>query len=179
MKTNTTKLTDRIVHGFIALASILTLTFALQQIFVKQSHATTTPESTCTISTRTGELKTGVVGADGVCNAGQAEPITDTGKVCGDPTKNPVIVGIDFGCKRKGNAILDMTFAILRFLTIGVGIVVIGSIVLAGIQYTVSRGDPNATSQALKRVSSSVGALILFIFIYAILNWIVPNTILQ
>ncbi len=96
---------------------------------------------------------------------------------CGRPPG--VKISIDLGCRHKGNPILDMLFAVIRFLSVGVGLVVIGSIIVAGIQYTTSRGDPQATAKALGRVYSTVGALLLFIFAYAILNWLVPGAILK
>jgi hypothetical protein len=92
---------------------------------------------------------------------------------------NAVKMAIDIGCKGLGNPIMDAVFAIIRFLTVGVGIVVIGSTIFAGIQFTTSRGDPNATGQAMKRISSNIAALLLFILTYAILNWLVPGTILR
>lgn len=98
---------------------------------------------------------------------------------CGDVNKNAVVTSINFGCKGKGNAILDMTFAVIRFLTLGVSLVIIASMVVAGLQFTASRGDPQATAASLKRMASNASALLLFIFAYAILNWIVPNTLLQ
>lgn len=82
---------------------------------------------------------------------------------------------IDLGCRGKGNAIYDLLFAILRFLTIGVGIVAVASMVVAGIQFTSSRGDPKGTAQAMKRIWSTLGALALYLLIYALLNWIVPG----
>lgn len=103
-----------------------------------------------------------------------------TAYYCGDPANdNKVTTSIDIGCRHKGNPILDMVFAIIRLLSIGVGLVVIGSIIMAGIQYTTSKGDPQATAKALNRVYSTFGALLLFIFAYAILNWLIPAGILQ
>ena len=92
---------------------------------------------------------------------------------------NAVSISIDIGCVGKGNPILDMTFAILRFLSIGVGLVIVASMIVAGIQYTSSRGDPQATAKAITRITSNVGALLLFIFIYAILNWLIPAGLLK
>jgi hypothetical protein len=94
-------------------------------------------------------------------------------KVCGG-SGNPVNTNIDFGCKTRGNPIIDMTFAIIRFLSAGVGIIVIGSVVVGGMQYIGSRGDPQATGQAIGRIRSSIIALIIFIFAYAILNYLIP-----
>jgi hypothetical protein len=90
----------------------------------------------------------------------------------GDDAYTPAI---DLGCKGQGNPILDMTFGIIHFLSDGVGLVVIGSIIVGGIQYTGSRGDPQSTAMAVNRIRSSVFALILFIFAYAIINYIIPG----
>jgi len=86
---------------------------------------------------------------------------------------------IDFGCEGKGPAILDLIFGVIKFLTDGVGLVVVASIIYAGIQYIVSTGDPQATATAVKRIRSSIVALLLFIFAYAILNYVVPGAVLQ
>jgi hypothetical protein len=78
-------------------------------------------------------------------------------------------------CSAEHSGLVDMMFAIIRFLSAGVGIVVIGSIVFAGIQYTTSRGDPQATAAAIKRIRNTVIALGIYIFAYAILNYLIPQ----
>ena len=78
-------------------------------------------------------------------------------------------------CNHSHSAIIDVLFAIIRFITDGVGLVIIASLIFAGIQYTVSRGDPRALKKATMRIHSSATALILFILAYAILNYIIPN----
>lgn len=88
--------------------------------------------------------------------------------------KAAVPTSIDFGCSDKGNPIDDLLFAIIRFLSDGVGLVVIASVIIGGIQYIVSRGDPNATQAAIKRLTSALIALLVFIFAYAILNYVIP-----
>lgn len=115
---------------------------------------------------------------------GITDPDIETGGYCGGmssdgETNNRIRTAINIGCKGKGNPILDALFAVVRFLTLGVGLVLIASTIVAGIQYTTSRGDPQATAKALGRITSTVGALLFFIFIYAILNWVVPNGILK
>jgi len=86
---------------------------------------------------------------------------------------------IDLGCQGKGNAILDLMFAAIRFLSIGVGLVIVASLVYAGIQYTGSRGDPNANALAIKRITSNVTALLIYIFAFAILNYVIPGQFLK
>ena len=92
---------------------------------------------------------------------------------CGSGS-DAVMTSINIGCKGVGNPIIDMTFAVIRFLSYGVGLVIIASVIFAGIQYTVSRDEPQAVAAAEARIKSSVIALIIFIFAYAILNYVIP-----
>lgn len=101
---------------------------------------------------------------------------------------NTVKMSIDIGCKgssctsRNGSgcsALVDAAFAIIRFLSNGAGLVMIGSIVWAGIQYTTSRGDPAATAKAVERIRNTLIALGIFLFSYAILNWLLPTGFFQ
>lgn len=89
-------------------------------------------------------------------------------------------VSFNFGCKgasygRDLNPIIDVAFAIFRFLSAGVGLVVIGSIIVAGIQYSASRGNPQATEAAKKRIVNALSGLMLYIFLFAIANFLVPG----
>jgi hypothetical protein len=93
---------------------------------------------------------------------------------CGEGP-NAVQTSIDLGCTRKGNPILDMLFAAIRFLSAGVGVVVVFSTILAGIQYTTSRDNPESTQKAKGRLISNVIALVVFVFAYSILNFLIPG----
>ncbi|HTB48581.1 MAG TPA: hypothetical protein VK712_00700 [Verrucomicrobiae bacterium] len=109
--------------------------------------------------------------ASGVVGKGYSPPTTAT--PCGGGSE-AVQVSIDIGCKGEGNPIADATFAIIRILSDGVGLVIVGSIVVGGIQYSASRGDPQATALAIGRIRSTLIALLIYIFGYAILNYIIP-----
>lgn len=99
---------------------------------------------------------------------------------CGGGGDNESVeVSINIGCQGKGNAIADMAFAVIRFLSAGVGLVIIGSIIIGGIQYSGSRGDPQATAMAVNRIRSAVFALFIFIFAFAILNYLIPAGFLK
>lgn len=99
---------------------------------------------------------------------------TQCGGNQGSPTGSTVTTSISFGCKTQGSPIADLLFAIIRFLSNGVGILVVLSIVIAGIQYIGSRGEPQGTAQAIARIRSSLIALVIYIFAYAILNYLIP-----
>ena len=58
-----------------------------------------------------------------------------------------------------------------------VGIVVIMMVVVGGIQYSASAGDPQKVNAAKKRIANALLALVAYIFLYAFLQWIVPGGI--
>ncbi len=82
---------------------------------------------------------------------------------------------VDLGCKGKGNGIDDLLFAIIRFLVAGVGVVVIASVIVGGIQYSLAQGEPQKIAAARGRVISALGALLLYLFIFALMQWLVPG----
>ena len=99
---------------------------------------------------------------------------TPAGPYCGSGS-NRVYTSIDLGCSHVGGPVTDLVFAIIRLLSDGVGIVVVASMIVAGIQYTVSQDDPQAKKNAMGRIQSSLLALVIFIFAYAILNYVIPQ----
>ena len=109
-------------------------------------------------------------------NTNSCQPSNPSGapKCCGEGG-NAVETSIDLGCTGQGNPILDMLFAAIRFLSAGVGIVVVFSTILAGIQYTTSRDNPESTQKAKGRLISNVVALVVFVFAYSILNFLIPG----
>ena len=102
------------------------------------------------------------------------------GKQCGKGEKT-VITGFNFGCRGnnyKGlqlNPIIDILFAIFRFLSAGVGLIAIGSVIVAGIQYSTARDNPQATQNAIKRMTNTIIGLLLYLFIFAIANFLIPG----
>jgi hypothetical protein len=97
---------------------------------------------------------------------------------CGSgPTATAISVNI--GCKGQGNAMTDAVFAIIRFLSTGVGLVIVASTVWAGVQYSLARDDPQQVSAAKARITSNLEALLIYIFAYAILNYLIPGQFLK
>jgi hypothetical protein len=68
---------------------------------------------------------------------------------------------------------------VVNFLSAGVGLVVVGSIIVGGIQYAVAGNNANTVSAAKKRIQDTIIALIAFFFIYAFLNWLIPGGLLS
>ena len=73
--------------------------------------------------------------------------------------------------------ILDYLILFINVLSALVGVVVVGSIIYGGIQYSMAGGDPQKVAGAKKRILNAVVALFFFIFTYAILQYLVPGGI--
>lgn len=106
------------------------------------------------------------------------EAVSAANVYCGDG-ESKVKISFDIGCKGEGggieNPITDAAFAIIRFLTVGVGLIIVGSLIVAGIQYTTSRGDPQATAAAISRIKSNITAFLIYVFSFALLNYLIPR----
>lgn len=76
------------------------------------------------------------------------------------------------------NPIFIYMRAIIRFLTAGVGLAVIITIVVSGIQYMTSRGNPQSIQKAQQRLGNAIIALLMFVFSAAILNFLIPGGLL-
>lgn len=90
----------------------------------------------------------------------------------------------DFGCLgAKGpknlSPIKDFAYAIIRFLSIGVGIAIVLSIIYAGIQYSSSMGNPEATGKAKNRIQQTMIGFFIYIFAFSILQYLIPGGIFK
>ncbi len=100
------------------------------------------------------------------------------GTPCGRDTETTKAVNIQFdiGCEQKAdNPIVDMLYALIKFLTIGVGLVLTISIILAGIMYTTSGGSAEQTTKAKDRILNAMIGLIFYLLISALANFLIPG----
>ncbi len=79
-------------------------------------------------------------------------------------------------CLNK-NPIVTQLQTIVNFLSAAVGLVVIGTIILGGIQYTMAGDNATATGAAKKRIANGLIALAAFLFLFAFLQWLIPGGI--
>ncbi len=63
----------------------------------------------------------------------------------------------------------------VNFLSALVGVAVTVSIVIGGIQYGSSAGDSAKVSAAKNRIRNSIIALLAFLFLYAMMNFLIPG----
>lgn len=67
----------------------------------------------------------------------------------------------------------------INFLAALVGVAVTISIIIGGIQYGSSTGDPQKVAAAKARIRNALIALLTFSFLYALLNFLVPGGLLK
>lgn len=66
----------------------------------------------------------------------------------------------------------------INILSAIAGMVIIGSIIIAGYQYMTARDNAGQIQQARTRIIWAITAMILFVFMYALLNFLVPGGVL-
>lgn len=100
--------------------------------------------------------------------------------VCGKGD-DAIKVQFNFGCQGDklpdefSNPIYDLAFSVIRFLSAGVGIVVVLAIILAGVKYSTAEGNPEETMKAKSNIRSALIALLIYIFAFSIIQWLVPG----
>jgi hypothetical protein len=100
---------------------------------------------------------------------------TSSSNKCGGNGNDSVNTTINLGCKGTGNPINDLLFAVIRFMITGVGIVIVAVVIVAGLQYSTAQGEPQKQAAARMRIVNALLALLLYLFTFAILQWLVPG----
>lgn len=80
--------------------------------------------------------------------------------------------------KQDNCGIIKYLVIFINALSALVGIIIVIVIIVGGIQYSASADNPQAAAAAKKRIAGAVGALLIFIFMFAFLNYIVPGGVL-
>ncbi len=78
-----------------------------------------------------------------------------------------------------GGAIVFYLKEILKLINGLIGGIIVLVLVIAGIQYITSAGDPTRVKEAKKRITNAVTALVLYMLMFAILNFLIPGGILR
>lgn len=74
-----------------------------------------------------------------------------------------------------GDGIYFILDVIVNILVYGVGVAGIIGLVICGIQYMTSQGDVAKMKQVKIRIVEIVIGLVLYAFLYALLNWLIPG----
>jgi hypothetical protein len=129
-----------------------------------------------------GANETGCVFNSADCSTQDNAEMTCTDPATVDCTSlskpQPGINCTDMTCTATScNLIAKYINPLVRLLSALVGVAVTISIIVGGIQYGSSGGDPQRVTQAKNRIRNSVIALLAFMFLYAFLQFLVPGGI--
>lgn len=83
------------------------------------------------------------------------------------------------GSGTKSSEIVKMLKIGINILAGAVGIAAVIMLVMGGIQYSASDGDPQKVSAAKQKISNVIIGLLAFVFLYAFLQWLIPGGILE
>lgn len=131
-------------------------------------------------STRKGVDKSYVIAIkDGkISNDGQVVGSSTVDSDCNNGgVKVSVDVDGDDGCVGGNgqNPIYAYLKGIILFMGGAIGLAVVITIIVAGIQYSSSAGNPAAITKAKERLTNAVIGLVLYLFLAAILRYLVPQ----
>lgn len=83
-------------------------------------------------------------------------------------------------CDEKGgNPIMSLVLMVVNFLSVGVGLAVVGGIIWGGIIYSQANGSSQKAQEGVTIITNAVIALIVFILMYSILQFIIPGGVLN
>jgi hypothetical protein len=90
--------------------------------------------------------------------------------------KNPTSTSLN-RCLNENPIVKDLRI-VVRVLSAGTGVIIVGSIIWAGVKYVWAGNNPNEISAAKDRIQNSIIALLAFFFIFAFLEWLIPGGLL-
>ncbi len=90
-----------------------------------------------------------------------------------------VATSIDYGCgNAKGGPIYGFLRGIIKFAGGLVGLLVIMMLIIGGIRYITSAGNPKLVAAAKNQIVNAIIGLVLFALMLAILNFLLPGGII-
>lgn len=96
-------------------------------------------------------------------------------KKCGNGSFDPAASNNKCATLDKCDLVTKYINPFIQLLSALVGVAVVVSIIIGGIQYSSSAGDPQKASAAKARIRNAIIALIAFIFLYALLDFLMPG----
>lgn len=101
-----------------------------------------------------------------------------------EPKKICEPLGSNTDCKNNTglcdkNPIVEKLNLIVNVLSGFVGVVVVGVIILGGIQYAMAGDKAEAVGAAKQRIINGLMALLAYLFIFAFLQWLIPGGVFK
>ncbi len=111
---------------------------------------------------------------------------------CGECQSNPAAKGCNIGCKNgvctdpaadgdssctrnSCDIVQKYINPTINLLSISFGLLATISIILGGIQYAASEGDPQNVTKAKSRIKNTIIAIVAYFFLFAFLQFLIPG----
>ena len=89
---------------------------------------------------------------------------------CGDAETSVI------SCEGNGSAaIINIIKQVIKLLTAGIGVAAVGAVIYGAFLYTTSEGSPDKIKKAREVWTNTVIGIIMFAFMVAITNFIIPG----
>ena len=75
----------------------------------------------------------------------------------------------------KGSGISDVLKMVVRIMTVGIGILAIIGITVAGVQYLTAGDKEEQVRKSKRRIVEIIIGIAVFALLYAILSWLLPD----
>lgn len=113
-------------------------------------------------------------GANPNCDSNGTECISCEGGICRDDAANP-----DLDCNKDDGCSIIKKYVnpLINLLSMAFGLIIVISLIIGGIQYTASTGDPQKVTEAKKRIVNTIIALVAYLFLFAFLQFLIPGGI--
>lgn len=112
--------------------------------------------------------------------AGTANPEFSSNNACADGSEESCNINDGSSpCAQDINncGLMKVVRGFIAFFIAFAGVAIVISIIIGGIQYSMSAGDPSKATAARRRIINAIIALIFFFFLFALLNFLVPGGI--
>ena len=130
-------------------------------------YAATSPNTTSSTTTATTSKTTACdPQTSGTC------PSCNSGDLCIKSAADPAATS----CTQNScNIVKAYLIPAINLLSVLLALIAVISLIMAGIQYTASAGDPQKVSAAKARIRNTVIAIVAYIFLYAFIQFIIPG----
>lgn len=75
----------------------------------------------------------------------------------------------------KGSGISDVLKLVIRIMTVGIGVLAVLGITVAGVQYLTAGDKEEQIRKSKRRIIEIVIGIAVFVLLYAILSWLLPD----
>lgn len=113
----------------------------------------------------------------GSTGRGSSQPQNpETGTVCNQGTCIDPAADPDAECDKDNcDFIKKYVNPTINLFSIVFGLIATASLIMGGIQYSASAGDPQNVAKAKKRIIDTIIAIVAFFFLYAFIQFLVPG----